>query len=116
MESISQKILIDSTEPLLVRFNKIGRFIRVYDGTRHSVLFGGEKYDFIYNRFKYLIGVKSGITNVISHNYVRIKVDSFDSFDSSDFLKCYSTLYNTIIYYQKNVRINYLKNNFLWKI
>ena len=31
---------------------------RVYDGTTYLVLFRGEKYDFIYNRIRYLIGVK----------------------------------------------------------
>ena len=30
-------------------------------------------------RIKGLIGVKSGITFVISHNYAKIKVDSYDS-------------------------------------
>ena len=32
----------------------------------------------IYNRIRYLISQKSGITYVISHNYARIKVDSID--------------------------------------
>ena len=31
-------------------------FIRIYDGTRYLVLFGSEKYNAIYNRFKYLLG------------------------------------------------------------
>ena len=87
-----------------IRFNNIEGFIRVYDGTRYLVLFGGEKYYFLYNRIRYLTGVKIGkisnpvvkeiifynriryltgvkigITYVISHNYAKIKVDSFDS-------------------------------------
>ena len=37
---------------------------------------GSEKYDFIYNRIRYLIGVKRGITYVISHNNAKVKVDS----------------------------------------
>ena len=37
------------------------------------------KNDFIYNRIIYLIGVKSGITYVISHNFAKTKVDSNDS-------------------------------------
>ena len=57
-------------------FCKIYGFIRVYDGTSNLVLFGAEKFDFIYNRIRYLIGIKSGITYVISHNYARIKVYS----------------------------------------
>ena len=62
-----------------IRFDKIDGFIRIYDGTRHLVLFAGEKYDFIYNRIRYLIGVKSGIKYVISHNYIKFKVDLYNS-------------------------------------
>ena len=29
---------------------------------------------------RYLIGIKSGITYVISHNYAKIKIDSYNSF------------------------------------
>ena len=50
-----------------------------FDGTTYLVLFGSKKYDFIYNKIWYLIGVKSGITYVISHNYAKIKIDSYDS-------------------------------------
>ena len=53
--------------------------IRIYDGTRCLVLFGNEIYDFIYNRVRYIISVKSGITYIISHNYAKMKVDSYDS-------------------------------------
>ena len=76
--NISCKILIDA-KPLRIRFDKIDRFIRVYDGTIYLVLFGSEKYDFIYSRIIYLVGVKSGITYVISDNYTKLKVDSYDS-------------------------------------
>ena len=48
-----------------IMFDKIDGFIRVYRRTRYLVLFGAEKYDFIYNRIRYLAGVKSGITYVI---------------------------------------------------
>ena len=50
---------------LLISFDKIDRFIRVYDGTRYLVLFGSEKYDSIYNRIRYLISLKSGFTYII---------------------------------------------------
>ena len=76
---ISYKTLIGA-KPLRIRFDKVDGFIRVYDGTRYLVLFGGEKYDFICNRIRYLIGVKRGITYAISHNYAKINVDSYDSF------------------------------------
>ena len=55
--NISYKTLIDAKH-LPIRLNKIDVFIRVYDGTRYLVLLEGEKYDFIYNRIKYFIGVK----------------------------------------------------------
>ena len=51
---------------------------RVYDGIRYLVLFGPEKCDGNYSRIRY-VGVKNDITYVISHNYVKIKVDSYDS-------------------------------------
>ena len=49
-----------------------------YDGTRYLVLFGLEKYNAIYNRIRYLIRVRSGVTVVFSHNNVKIKIDSSD--------------------------------------
>ena len=64
---------------MCIRFDKIDGFIRVYDGTRYLALFGTEKYDSIYNMIRYLIEVKRGITYVISKNYAKIKVDSYDS-------------------------------------
>ena len=45
------------SKPLAIRIDKIDGFIRVYDGTRYLVLFGSEKYDFIYNRIRYPISV-----------------------------------------------------------
>ena len=88
----SCKSLIDS-KPLHIWFNKIDGFIRVYDGTRYVLLFGSEKNDFIYNRFRYHISVKNGITYVISHNYKKIKVDS----DNSLPLEKTMTFHNIII-------------------
>ena len=76
--NVSYKTLLDA-KPLWIIFDKIDGFMRVYDGARFLVLFGSEKYDFIYNRIRYLKGVKSVITYVDSHNYSRIKLDSYDS-------------------------------------
>ena len=52
---------------------------RVYDGIRYLALSGSEKYNFIYNRIRYLVGVKSGIKYFISQNYAKIEVHSYDS-------------------------------------
>ena len=75
--NISYRCLIDS-KALPIKFNKIDGLIRVYDGTRYLVLFASEKYDSIYNRIRYPICVKGGITYIISHNYAKIKVDSYN--------------------------------------
>ena len=81
------------TKPLRVRFDKVDGFTRICDGTRYLALFDPEKYNAIFSRIRYLIGVKSGITCVISHNYARIKIDSYDSLHQEKTL----TLHNVII-------------------
>ena len=70
--------MIDA-KPLRIRFIKIFGFVIVYDVTRYLILLRGERYDFMYNMIRYLTGVKSSITYVVSHNYAKIQVDSFDS-------------------------------------
>ena len=89
---ISYETLI-GPKPLRIRLDKVDEFIRVYDGKRYFVLFGPEKYDVIYNRIRHLIGWKSGITYIISHNYAKIKIDSYDSLPLEKAL----TLHNVII-------------------
>ena len=66
--SISHKTLIGA-KPFHSRFDKIYGFIRVCDGTRYLVLFGPEKYNVIFDRIRFLIGVISGVTYAFSHNY-----------------------------------------------
>ena len=53
------------TIPLRIKFDKIDRFIRIYDGARCLTLFGSEKYDGIYNRIRYLIRLKSKLILMI---------------------------------------------------
>ena len=88
---------------LRIRFDKIDGFIIVYDEIRYLVLFGKEKHDFIYSRIRYLIGVKNGITNDISHNYAKTKVDLYD----------FLPLEKTVTFH--NVNNNYYYNIFLEK-
>ena len=75
---ISYKTLTGS-KPLHIRFDKIDRIIRIYDGTRYLTLFGTKKYDAIYNRIKYLLNLKSCITSIFSHYFAKIKVGFYDS-------------------------------------
>ena len=75
---ISYKTLIGS-KPLRIRFDKIDGFIRIYDGSRYLTLFNPEKYDAIYDRYRYLISLKNGITYISSHYYAKVKVVPYDS-------------------------------------
>ena len=74
---ISYKTLT-GPKSLLIRFDKIYGFTRIYDGNRYLTLFGYEKYDAIYNIIEYLISLKSSITYAFSHYYTKIKVHSYD--------------------------------------
>ena len=60
-------------------FEKIDGFIKIYDGIRYLLLFDPESYDETYNRITYLINEKSGITDIINHNFARIRIDSYNS-------------------------------------
>ena len=93
IDDISYKNLIGSKH-LRVRFDKIERFIRIYDGNRYFTLFGSEKYDAIYNRIRYLVSLKSGITYFLSHYFAEIKLDSYGSLPIEKIL----TLQNVIIH------------------
>ena len=48
---------------LPIRFDEIDGFVRISDGTRYMLL-GSKRYDAIYNRIKYMISQKSGITYI----------------------------------------------------
>ena len=73
---ISYKTLT-GPKPLRIRFDKIDGLISIYDGTRYLTLFGSEKYDAIFDRNRYLISLKNGITYIFSHYFTKIKVDFF---------------------------------------
>ena len=75
--SILNKSFIGA-KPLCIRFDKVNGFIRVYSGTRYFTLFEFGKYCAIFNRIRYLILGKCGITYSISHNQEKIKVDLYD--------------------------------------
>ena len=105
---ISYKTLI-GPKPLRIKFDKINGFIRTYEGTRYLTLFSSEKYDVIYNRIRYLISLKSRITNIFSHYFAKIKVNSYDSVPIERRL----TLHNVII--QIKSVLNKDKNHYYYK-
>ena len=55
-------------------------------------LFGLEKYDAIYDRIVYLIGFKSSITYVFSHNHAKMKIDSNEDFTLEGTLNLHNAL------------------------
>ena len=89
---ISYKTLI-SSKPLRHLFSKVHGFITDYDGTKYLVLFGIGKYNSIYYRIRYLIGLKSAITYVLSYNLQKLKIDSDNDLNPEETL----TLHNVII-------------------
>ena len=97
---VSYKHLI-GTKPLCIMFDKVNGFIRDYDGTKCLVLFAPEKYDAIFDRIRYLIGLKSGIAYVGSFDYPKIKTGSDDDLPLEKTL----TMHNNVIivnhYYYK---------------
>ena len=91
--NILYKTLTDS-KPLRIIFDKIDGIIRIYDGPRYLTLLGSEKYDAIYNKIRYLISLKYGITYISSRFFENIKVNSYDSLPIEKRL----TLHNVIIH------------------
>ena len=77
IHDILYKTLIDP-KPLRIKFDKIDKFIRTYNGTRYLTLFGCEKCDVICIRIRCLIGLKSSFTYGFFHYYTKIKVYSYD--------------------------------------
>ena len=47
----------------------------LYDRTKYLILFGPGKYDISFDRIRYFIGLKGGLTNVDSHCYAKIEID-----------------------------------------
>ena len=68
-------------KPLCIRFDKVDGFIRVrVDECRHLVLFDYyDLFDKICDKIKYLESEKSGITDIINHNFREIRIDSYNS-------------------------------------
>ena len=91
---------------MCIRFDKIDGFIKIFDESRYLVLFGSERYDAIYDRIRYVISEKSGATNGISHDFARIKTDSYNSLPIEKKL----TFYNVILFIKPAVDKN--KNNY----
>ena len=109
---IFYKTLI-GTKYLRIMFSNVDGFITDYVETKYLVLIGREQYDVIYGRNRYVIGPKSGITSVLSHNYIKTKIDSDDDLALEETL----TLHNIMILIKSVFKDqnHYCNNTFLEK-
>ena len=74
-------------KPLCIRFDKIDGFIiALNDKIKHLVLFDYGLLDKMFDKIKYLISKKSGITNGINYNSGKIKIDSYNSLPIKEIL------------------------------
>ena len=95
---------------LRIMVDEIDGFIKIYYRIKYLVLFGSGQYDEIYNTIRYLISEKSGITDIISHNFERIRIDSYNSLP----IEKTQTFHNVIILIKLVVNKN--KNNYYYNI
>ena len=94
-----------------IRFDKIDGFIIALDGkNKHLMLFDYGLFNNICDKIKYLISKKSGITNIINHNFGKIRIDSYNSLSIKKIL----TFYNVIILIKSVVNKN--KNKHCYNI
>ena len=73
---------------------------------RHLLLFGG----YFFDRIKYIVSKKGGITNSIKHNFAGIKTDSCNSLPIKKIL----TFHNVIILIKSVVNEN--KNHYYYNV
>ena len=98
---------------LRIRFDKIVGSIRVHGGEfRYLVLFDHGLFDKIFDKIKYLICEKSGITESINHNFGKIRIDSYNSLPIEKILTFHNVIIPVILVKNKN---NYCYNIFLEK-
>ena len=64
------------TKPSRIWFNKVDKFIKMYDGIRYLVMYDYNRYNAIYYMIRYLISEKSSIENSINQIFARIIFDS----------------------------------------
>ena len=65
------------SKPLLIRFDEIDRFTKIYSRIGYLILFSSGQYDASYNRIRYIIIEKGGITDSINHNFDKFNTKYF---------------------------------------
>ena len=94
-------------KPLCIKFDKINGFIiSIDDKIKPLVLFDYGFFDKIWDKIKYLISKKGGITNSINHNFRKIRIDLYNSLPVKKIL----TFHNVITLIKSVVNKNENKN------
>ena len=90
-----------------ITFNKIDGFIISLDGKiKHLVLSDYGLLDKIFDKIKYLISKKTGITNSINYNFGRIKIDSYNSLPIEKILTFHNVIIDSLIQLLIRMKIN----------
>ena len=95
---------------LRIRFDKIDGFIKIHDKIGYLVSFDYNYCDKVCDKINYLISEKSGITDIINHNFARIRIDLYNSLPIEKIL----TFHNIIILVKSVFNKN--KNEFYYNI
>ena len=92
-------------KPLHIIFNKVDGYIRNYDKTRYLQLLhsSNEKYERMFDGFRYLIMFLSNISDLYSYKYTKIKINSDDDIP----LGKTETMHNVIISIKSVLNKNY---------
>ena len=97
-------------KPLRISFDKIDKYFKIKNGTRYLVLFGLEIYGEIYDWIESILSEESDISYIISQNFAKIKVNSYDSLSPEKAM----TFDNVIILIKSVFNID--KNNYYYNI
>ena len=92
---------------MCISFDKIDGFIIFLDGKiKHLVLSDYGLLDKIFDKIKYLISKKTGITNSINYNFGRIKIDSYNSLPIEKILTFHNVIIDSLIQLLIRMKIN----------
>ena len=103
-------------KPLSIRFDKIDRTAKIYNGIRYLKLSNSynkvyhKTYNATFDKINYLIKGKFDITDSINHNFARIRIDSYNCLPVEKVL----TFHNIILLIKSVLNEN--KNNYYYNV
>ena len=103
-------------KPLSIRFDKIDRTAKIYNGIRYLKLSNSynkvyhKTYNATFDKINYLIKEKFDITDSINHNFARIRIGSYNCLPIEKVL----TFHNIILLIKSVLNEN--KNNYYYNV